>query len=116
MLTLLTFTKPVYFMLFGLWAAAFVRQHKTHGVPMKRLAPYAALVVVPVVVWLIWNHTVLNKPGNEIFLPGWVNMPAQVAATAWGHSLTCPQMNPQVFDAIRTFRATYIDKGPEDVP
>jgi hypothetical protein len=44
------------------------------------------------------------------------NMPAQVAATAWGHSLTCPKMNPQVFDAIRTFRAAYIDKGPEDVP
>ena len=44
------------------------------------------------------------------------DMPAQIAATAWGHSLTCPKMNPQVFDAIRTFRAQYIDKGPEDVP
>jgi hypothetical protein len=44
------------------------------------------------------------------------NMPAQIAATAWGHSLTCPQFNNQVFDAIRTFRAEYIDKGPEKVP
>jgi Protein of unknown function (DUF3105) len=44
------------------------------------------------------------------------NMPAQIAATAWGHSLTCPQFNNQVFDAIRTFRAEYIDKGPETVP
>jgi hypothetical protein len=44
------------------------------------------------------------------------NMPSQVAATAWGHSLTCPQMNDKVFDAIRTFRASYIDKGPEVVP
>jgi hypothetical protein len=43
-------------------------------------------------------------------------MNAQIAATAWGHSLTCPQFNNQVFDAIRTFRAAYIDKGPEDVP
>jgi hypothetical protein len=43
-------------------------------------------------------------------------MQAQVAATAWGHSLTCPAMNDQVFDAIRTFRTTYIDKGPEAVP
>jgi hypothetical protein len=42
-------------------------------------------------------------------------MRAQVAATAWGHSLTCPEMNPQVFDALRTFRAEYIDKGPEQV-
>jgi hypothetical protein len=44
------------------------------------------------------------------------NMPAQIAATAWGHSLTCPQFNNQVFDAIRTFRARYIDQGPEQVP
>jgi hypothetical protein len=43
------------------------------------------------------------------------NMAAQVAATAWGHSLTCPTMNDKVFDAIRTFRAQYIDKGPEKV-
>jgi Protein of unknown function (DUF3105) len=43
-------------------------------------------------------------------------MDAQVAATAWGHSLTCPEFNDKVFDAIRTFRARYIDKGPEDVP
>jgi hypothetical protein len=44
------------------------------------------------------------------------NMDAQVAATAWGHSLTCPEMNDKVFDALRTFRAEYIDQGPEDVP
>ena len=44
------------------------------------------------------------------------DMPSAVAATAWGHSLTCPDMNDKVFDAIRTFRAKYIDKGPETVP
>jgi Protein of unknown function (DUF3105) len=43
-------------------------------------------------------------------------MDAAVAATTWGHSLTCPEMNDQVFDAIRTFRNEYIDQGPEDVP
>ena len=43
-------------------------------------------------------------------------MQPQVAATAWTHSLTCPEMNDKVFDAIRTFRARYIDKGPETVP
>jgi Protein of unknown function (DUF3105) len=43
-------------------------------------------------------------------------MPYAVAATAWTHSLTCPKMNDKVFDAIRTFRARYIDKGPERVP
>jgi hypothetical protein len=44
------------------------------------------------------------------------NMNAAVAATDWGHSLTCPEMNDQVFDAIRTFRNEWIDKGPENVP
>jgi Protein of unknown function (DUF3105) len=43
-------------------------------------------------------------------------MKAQIAATAWTHSLACPKMNDKVFDAIRTFRARYIDKGPERVP
>ena len=43
-------------------------------------------------------------------------MNAAVAATMWGQSLTCPEMNDQVFDALRTFRNEYIDTGPEDVP
>jgi hypothetical protein len=43
-------------------------------------------------------------------------MDAAVAATAWGHSLTCPKMDDSVFDALRTFRTSYIDKGPEAVP
>jgi hypothetical protein len=43
-------------------------------------------------------------------------MSAAIAATAWDASLTCATMNPQVFDAIRAFRAEHIDKGPEIVP
>jgi hypothetical protein len=43
-------------------------------------------------------------------------MKPQIAATAWTQSLTCDAMNDKVFDAIRTFRARYIDKGPETVP
>lgn len=43
-------------------------------------------------------------------------MEAAVAATAWGHSLTCAQMSDATFDALRTFRTSYIDKGPEAVP
>jgi hypothetical protein len=38
-----------------------------------------------------------------------------VAATAWGHLLGCPEMNDKVYDAMRTFRERYIDKGPETV-
>ena len=43
-------------------------------------------------------------------------MDAAVAATAWGHSATCATMSDDVFDVLRTFRAAYIDKGPEAVP
>jgi hypothetical protein len=43
-------------------------------------------------------------------------MKPQIAATAWTHSLACPQMNDKVFDALRTFHDAYIDKGPEIVP
>jgi len=39
-----------------------------------------------------------------------------VAATAWTHLVGCPTMNDKVFDALRAFRARFIDKGPEKVP
>ena len=43
-------------------------------------------------------------------------MKEAVTATAWTQKLGCPEMNDKVFDAIRTFRTRYIDKGPERVP
>jgi len=43
-------------------------------------------------------------------------MPYEVSATAWTHALNCEEMNPRVFDALRAFRARYIDRGPEQVP
>jgi Protein of unknown function (DUF3105) len=57
-----------------------------------------------------------NEGYHMLLFENTTKMDAQVAATAWGHSLTCPTMNDKVFDAIRTFRAQYIDKGPENVP
>ena len=43
-------------------------------------------------------------------------MDAAVAATAWDRLLACPEMNDQVFDALRAFRTAFVDKGPEKVP
>ena len=58
-----------------------------------------------------------NDDGYHMLLfENTTGMDAAVAATAWTHSVTCPEMNDKVFDAIRTFRARYIDKGPERVP
>jgi hypothetical protein len=44
------------------------------------------------------------------------NMPYAVAAAAWGHYVGCPTMNDKVFDALRSFHDSFIDKGPETVP
>ena len=57
-----------------------------------------------------------NEGYHMLLFENTTGMDAQVAATAWTHSLTCPKMNDKVFDAIRTFRGRYIDKGPETVP
>jgi hypothetical protein len=57
-----------------------------------------------------------NDGYHMLLFENTTGMKAQVAATAWGHSLTCNEMNDKVFDAIRTFRAEYIDQGPEQVP
>ena len=58
-----------------------------------------------------------NDDGYHMLLfENTTGMKSAVAATAWTHSVTCPEMNDKVFDAFRTFRARYIDKGPERVP
>jgi Protein of unknown function (DUF3105) len=57
-----------------------------------------------------------NDGYHMLLFQNTTGMKPAVAATAWTHSLTCPVMNDKVFDAIRTFRARYIDKGPEKVP
>jgi hypothetical protein len=58
-----------------------------------------------------------NEDGYHMLLfENTTGMKAQIAGTAWTHSVTCPTMNDKVFDALRTFRARYIDKGPERVP
>src|SRR3954454_15479578 len=43
-------------------------------------------------------------------------MPYAVAAAAWGHYVGCPTRNDKVFDALRSFHDSFIDKGPETVP
>ena len=57
-----------------------------------------------------------NEGYHMLLFENTSRMDAAVAATAWTHSLTCAEMNDKVFDAIRTFHARYIDKGPEKIP
>jgi hypothetical protein len=53
-------------------------------------------------------HSVLMENNSK--------MPAQVAAVAWRHYMTCAKVTPKTISALRKFRTALIDKGPEIVP
>lgn len=53
---------------------------------------------------------------HMLLFPNSTGMDAQVAATAWDWSLTCPEINNKTWDALRTFRSAHIDRGPEKIP
>jgi hypothetical protein len=65
----------------------------------------------------LFNEKVGGTPGyHQLLFENNTNMRYDVAAVAWTHLLGCPKFNPRIFDAIRAFRAKYIDQGPEKVP
>jgi Protein of unknown function (DUF3105) len=65
----------------------------------------------------LFSEPMEGKPeGYKQILVERPSLPGPVAASAWGQQLVCPKFNDQVFDAIRTFRVAYVDKGPESVP
>ncbi|GAC1437173.1 MAG: hypothetical protein NVSMB51_10350 [Solirubrobacteraceae bacterium] len=65
----------------------------------------------------LWNETVKSQPGyKQLLFQNNTGMPYALAAVAWGQALDCPAFNAKVFDAVRAFRDTYLDKGPELLP
>src|SRR5215213_11412664 len=50
-----------------------------------------------------------------LLAPNGRKMPAQVAASSWTRSITCPKVNDNVWDALRLFRDRYRDQAPEQV-
>ncbi|HEU4976335.1 MAG TPA: DUF3105 domain-containing protein [Baekduia sp.] len=62
------------------------------------------------------NEKVKGVPGfHELLFKNTTKMPYAVAATSWTRSITCPEWNDQVFDAIRAFRDKWVDHGREVV-
>lgn len=53
---------------------------------------------------------------HMILAPNDRKMPSQVAASSWTRSITCPEVTPQTWDALRLFRDRYRDQAPEQVP
>jgi hypothetical protein len=56
---------------------------------------------------------VVDDDFRDIIMVPYDQMPYQVAAVAWGHYLGCKAASDRVFDAVRAFRDTYRDRGPE---
>jgi hypothetical protein len=77
------------------------------GTPKRRIGQLETL----------FNEKVKGVAGfHELLFENQTKMPYDVAVTSWTRSLTCPQFNDKVFDAIRAFRERFIDKGREMVP
>jgi hypothetical protein len=65
----------------------------------------------------LFNEKVNGAEGyHTLLFENNTNMPFAIAATGWTQLLGCKTMNPKVFDAIRSFRSRYVDKGPEFIP
>lgn len=64
-------------------------------------------------------ETLANEPLNGkdaykvLLVENNTGMRAAVAATAWGQVITCRRLTDRTYDALRAFRVTYVDKGPE---
>jgi hypothetical protein len=56
-----------------------------------------------------------EAPQHVLLVENRTGMRCEVAVTAWGHGLLCPKLRDASFDAIRAFRDTYRDRGPEPV-
>jgi hypothetical protein len=76
-------------------------------VPKKRLAQLETLFTEPIP----------GQPeGYKQVLVENAGIPGPVAATSWGQQMNCSRFDDKTFDALRAFRARYVDKGPENVP
>ncbi|MFN8202426.1 MAG: DUF3105 domain-containing protein [Solirubrobacteraceae bacterium] len=87
-----------------------------HGRIELQYAPGSSQKTIDALVAL-FNEPVNGSPGyHALLFQNNTGMPAAVAATAWGHMITCPRLDAATIDALRTFRERYTDKGPEFIP
>lgn len=85
-----------------------------HGRVVVQYRPKTAARTVSQLETVVSEELSFGRPGYlSTLLENTTGMRPAVVATAWTKLLTCDTMNPQVFDAIRAFRTTYTDRGPE---
>lgn len=87
-----------------------------HGRIEMQWKPGAPKNVVDTLV-AIFNEPLKGKAGyHQLLFQNNTGMPFEVAVSSWQHYLGCPSWNQNVIDAIRDYRETYVDKGPEFIP
>jgi hypothetical protein len=65
----------------------------------------------------LFSESVKGTDGyHSLLFQNQTKMEPQIAATAWGRSLTCDTVTDGVWDALRAFRRDRVDKGPEFIP
>jgi hypothetical protein len=94
-----------------------------HGRIEYQYHPGTSAAVVAQLTSLM-KDPVPNQPGGtqpggylQLLFQNPTGMPYAVAATAWTHSITCQTFKgAATLDALRAFRAAYVNKGPEFIP
>ena len=78
------------------------------GTPNAQIAQLQTLFNEPVLDSGNGYHSVLMENNSK--------MPYAVAGVAWRHYVVCPELTNASIDALSAFRASYVDKAPEQVP
>lgn len=77
------------------------------GTPQNRISQFESVALEPFNGSEDYHTLVFQNP---------TKMKYAFAAVAWDHLMACASVKDEVFNAIRAFRRTYTDKGPEVVP
>jgi hypothetical protein len=96
------------------------KEHTVHSLEHGRVEiqyrPGTPKRVVDTLV-AIFNEPLKGSPGyHTLLFQNQTNMPYAVAASAWQHYVGCPKWNAKAIDAIRDFRTSQVDHGPEFIP
>ena len=78
------------------------------GTPARRIGQLETL----------FNESYSGGPDgyHTLLLRNNTRMPFAVAAVSWTRYVGCDRLTDRSFDALRAFRAEYVDKAPEQVP
>jgi hypothetical protein len=88
----------------------------THSLEHGRIDVQYAPGTSPQLIKQLESFVGENGGYHMLLFQNTTRMKPQLAATAWDQMLQCPTPNAKTWDALRTFRDRYLDKGPESVP